>query len=72
MRQLIVYIHLNPKHHFDLDFSDFKFSSYKAYLLDKETKLERAKVLELFGDKENFIFVHQQKNDLINEQLALE
>lgn len=72
LRQLIVYIHLNPKHHFDVDFSNFKFSSYKAYLSDKETKLERVKVLELFGDRENFIFTHQQKNDLINEQLALE
>jgi REP element-mobilizing transposase RayT len=26
LKQVIVYIHLNPKHHFDLDFSKFKYS----------------------------------------------
>lgn len=72
LRQLIVYIHLNPKHHLNLDFSKFKFSSYNAYLSDRETKLERTKVLEIFGDEKNFIFIHQQKNDLIYEQLMLE
>jgi putative transposase len=38
LKQLIVYIHLNPKHHFDLDFKDFKFSSYPAFFRIKTRK----------------------------------
>ncbi|TRW22618.1 hypothetical protein FMM05_17215 [Flavobacterium zepuense] len=72
LRQLIVYIHLNPKHHFDMDFTSFKYSSYNTVLSDKETKLNRDEVLELFGDRENFKFVHQQKNDLLEEKFMLE
>ena len=72
LRKLIVYIHLNPKHHFDIDFTNFKYSSYKSFLTDRETKLKRNYVLELFGGKENFVFLHQQKNDILNDQLALE
>ncbi len=61
LRQLIVYIHLNPlKHKFTEDFKDYKHSSFKAYLLDKETNLEKEYILELFGGIENFIFYHNQ------------
>jgi putative transposase len=69
---LIVYVHLNPKYHFDLDFRSFKFSSYQAYLSDKETKIERNEILYLFGDLENFISCHNQKNSLLNENYTFE
>jgi hypothetical protein len=69
---LIVYIHLNPKHHFDINFKDFRFSSYQAYLSNKETKIERNEVLSLFGDFENFLFCHNQKNDFLNETYTFE
>ncbi|WP_163400207.1 transposase [Flavobacterium fluviatile] len=72
LKQLIVYIHLNPKHHFDLDFKSFKFSSYQTYLSDKETKIERNEIINLFGDLENFIFCHNQKNDFLNETYTFE
>jgi REP element-mobilizing transposase RayT len=72
LKQLIIYVHLNPKHHFDLDFKDFKFSSYQAFLSDKETKIEQNEVLTLFGDLENFIFCHNQKNNLLNETYTFE
>ncbi|MBF4517057.1 transposase [Flavobacterium sp. ANB] len=72
LKQLIIYVHLNPKHHFDLDFKVFKFSSYQAFLSDKETKIERDEVLSLFGDLENFIFCHNQKNNLLNETYTFE
>lgn len=71
LRQVIVYIHLNPKHHFDLDFSKFTYSSYQSLSSDKETKLDRDEVLGLFGGRENFVYVHHQRNDII-EQLMLE
>jgi putative transposase len=72
LKQLIIYVHLNPKHHFDIDFKDFKFSSYLAFLSNKETKIERDEVLTLFGDLENFIFCHNQKNNFLNETYTFE
>ncbi|MFP9097621.1 transposase [Flavobacterium sp. RHBU_24] len=72
LKQVIVYIHLNPKHHFDLDFSTFRYSSYTSFLSEKDTKLKREDVLRLFEDRQNYEYVHYQKNDLINEQLTLE
>ena len=72
LKYLIIYVHLNPKHHFDINFKDYRFSSYQGFLSDKETKIERNEVLELFGDFENFIFCHNQKNDLINEIYTFE
>ena len=63
---------MNPKHHFDLDFKDFRFSSYRAFLSDKETKIEREEVLNLFSDFNNFIFCHNQKNGFLNETYTFE
>jgi len=72
LKHLIVYVHLNPKYHFDLDFKSFNYSSYQAYLSDKETKIERNEILHLFGDLENFISCHNQKNNLLNETYTFE
>lgn len=72
LRQLIVYIHLNPlKHKFSGVFEKYKHSSYQSYLADKETNLEKEYVFELFGGKENFIFYHNESqlkyNGLIDQ-----
>ncbi|WP_294964571.1 transposase [uncultured Flavobacterium sp.] len=72
LKQLIIYVHLNPKNHFDLDFKDFKFSSYKTFLSNQETKIKRDEVLELFGGIDNFIFCHKQRNDLLSEAYTFE
>ena len=72
LKQLIIYVHLNPKHHLDLNFQDYKFSSYQAFISDKETKIEREEVLELFGGIENFVFCHIHKNDILTEKFTFE
>jgi REP element-mobilizing transposase RayT len=72
LKHLIIYVHLNPKHHLDLKFEDYKYSSYQALISDKETRLEREEVLNLFGEMENFIFCHHQKNDFLTEKHTLE
>jgi putative transposase len=72
LRNLILYVHLNPKHHLNLDFTKFKYSSYQSYLTDKETKLEREEGLNLFGELDNFIFCHNQKNDFLTEKYTFE
>jgi putative transposase len=72
LRNLIVYIHLNPKNHLDLDFKKFKFSSYQSFLSNKETKLEREEILNLFGGIENFVFYHDQKSEFLTEKYTFE
>ncbi|MXN92736.1 hypothetical protein GR160_16020 [Flavobacterium sp. Sd200] len=72
LRQLIVYIHLNPYHHFDANFATFKYSSYNSILSNKETKLKRGEVIELFGDLDNYIFEHKTKKEILEQKFTLE
>jgi putative transposase len=72
LKQLILYVHLNPKHHLDLKFQDYKYSSYQAFISNKETKIEKEEVLTLFGGQENFIFCHNQKNDFLTKKHTFE
>jgi len=61
LRNVIVYVHLNPvKHEFQENYIDYKYSSYNSILSDKPTLLLRNDVLELFGDKENYIYHHRE------------
>ena len=63
LKQLIVYVHLNPlKHKFSKSFEDYKHSSYKTYFSSKETSIERDFIIEMFGGLENFKFYHQEKS----------
>ncbi|MFT4062850.1 MAG: transposase [Edaphocola sp.] len=61
----IIYIHLNPvKHGFSDTFDDYPFSSFGSIISDKETKLQRKEVLELFDGKQNFVQTHRLKKNL--------
>lgn len=60
LRQCIIYIHQNPNSE---DFKNFPYSSYKTILSNNNTSLKRSEVIELFEDKENFIFCHQKETD---------
>lgn len=72
LRNLIIYIHKNPYHHLDLDFEKYRFSSYQAFITNKETKLARNKVLELFFNQSNFISSHQIEFEILIENYTLE
>ena len=72
LKNLILYVHLNPKHHLDLNFKEYRFSSYQSIISIKETKLKRDEVINLFGDLDNFIFCHQKKNDFLSEKYTFE
>ena len=68
LRSLILYIHLNPKHHgFTTDYRSYPHSSYKALISIKPTELRRAEVVGLFDDLDNFIFYHQFRQDIMND-----
>lgn len=58
--ELIYYIHANPKRHgICSDFTQYLHSSYNAFILQKDTQIKRADVLDWFGNKEQFIKFHQ-------------
>lgn len=62
LKQLIVYVHLNPvKHNFTKSFETYLHSSYRSYISDKETSLDRDFILELFGGLKNFKFYHDER-----------
>jgi len=61
LMRLIVYIHQNPqKHGFVIDFKDWNYSSYNSIIGNNPTRLQRDKVLQLFGNREDFIRIHQE------------
>ena len=62
--QLVVYIHRNPQHHgFVHDFRQWPFSSYRAVLSTKPTRVQRAAVLEWFGGRTRFVDAHRSEVD---------
>ncbi|MDT0691514.1 transposase [Salegentibacter sp. F188] len=70
LKQLIVYIHLNPEaHNLIDDFQDYPYSSFLSLLSAKETSLARAEVMNLFDNKSNFEFVHRNSKTINNEVL---
>ncbi|MGC4128581.1 MAG: transposase [Bergeyella sp.] len=65
-KRLILYIHNNPLHHGICDdLQSYKWSSYNAILSTSKSKINRNEVLELFEDKDNFIFSHKNY-DILN------
>jgi len=57
--QLIYYIHFNPVYHKIVkNLADYRWSSYKAILSTKRTEITRKKVLEWFGNRNQFEDFH--------------
>jgi putative transposase len=65
LRLLIHYIHRNPVHHgFVVNPADWEFSSYNAIVSDKDSRVEKEKVIHLFGSKESFREFHLRQVDM--------
>jgi len=71
LKELIVYIHLNPVKHGFSSSLDYQHSSYRAIISQKPTLLMRNDVLEYFDDVDNFIYWHNFKKMKRKEILAL-
>ena len=72
LRNIIQYAHLNPKHHLDLNYKTYKYSSFQTIISDKQTKVARNEVLSYFDDIDNFIYCHDFKNELLSEKFTFE
>lgn len=73
-QKLIFYIHNNPVHHkFTKHIVEYPWTSYGTIVSTKDTKLQRDRVIELFGDLENFIYYHAVNQNLDDiEDLIIE
>lgn len=61
---LIHYIHHNPiHHHLTTNYTGWKYSSYLAFSKNKATKIDVENVIDLFGNREEFLSFHQQMKD---------
>lgn len=68
LKNAILYIHLNPlKHGFTDNFENYEYSSYRSILSNKRTELKRREVIDFFGNKENFILVHKNSFNKIED-----
>jgi REP element-mobilizing transposase RayT len=62
--QLLVYIHANTmKHGILKDFTNYRWSSYRAIITDQPTHIQRQQVLDWFGGRERFIVSHKEMAD---------
>jgi len=60
LRMIIIYIHLNPVHHqITQSFENYRWSSYKSLLDNRQTKLPRKTVFDIFEGRDRFIEDHQ-------------
>ncbi|NEN22726.1 transposase [Cryomorpha ignava] len=67
LRAMILYVHLNPKHHgFTTDYRGYPHSSYRALISSKHSELKRTEIINLFEDLDNFIYCHQYRQDLMD------
>ena len=63
-QKLIFYIHNNPVHHgFVKQMNLYAWSSFESVVSEKPTLLKRNEVLNLYGNKEDFIYYHSQQQN---------
>ena len=72
LRNLILYVHLNPKKHFNLDYTQYKYTSYSTMVSDKPTLLKRNEVVKIFDSLENFVNSHSHYEDKLEEGFTFE
>ena len=65
--QLVVYIHQYPqKHGFVEDFRSWDYSPYHDLIDNAPTRLQRNKLMDLFGSREDFIRIHQEIHPMVD------
>lgn len=69
--QLVAYIHLNPvKHNFTAHYQEYKFSSFQAYITDKQTEIDKNFIFSMI-EKDSFLYWHDLKRIEL-EEITLE
>jgi putative transposase len=67
------YIHHNPTHHnYTKDWMNWTYSSYKAYISNHPTVINKTFLIELFGGLEEFINYHKMQSCETKYEIFLE
>lgn len=69
------YIHRNPLHHgYTIDWQNWKYSSYKAYIINKHTLITKEFFITLFGGPNELVKYHliQADDSEIQNKISLE
>src|SRR5690606_24362917 len=67
LRDVLIYIHLNPsRHKIFTNFEKYPHSSYSDIVMEKPTFVNSEDVLSWFGDRNNFIFAHNQRKEYLD------
>ncbi|MFV0304319.1 MAG: transposase [Moheibacter sp.] len=62
LRKAMIYIHQNPENHSIVtNFKNYKYSSFQTLIGTTNTNLNRNAAIQLFENKENFIFSHSKE-----------
>lgn len=70
---LACYIHRNPIHHkIRAGYSDYPYSLYNQILNEGKTFLEKGRLLDQFGGRQNFIEAHREFKEMLGEEYYLE
>ena len=74
LRNLIIYVNTNPENHRAIkNYKTFKYSSYNSTISVSGNQdiipIPKEEVITLFGDVENFEYLHQQKGNLELDEL---
>ncbi|NJW52062.1 hypothetical protein [Salinimicrobium oceani] len=72
LKQLIIYVNLNPEIHFGKAFKTYRFSSYQESINDVSKIVKSEEISELFGGNENFQKSHENRSISLSEELTLE
>jgi hypothetical protein len=58
---IILYIHRNPVHHnISKNFRSYIWSSYRSIISEKQTRLARDEVIQIFSSRDSFISFHEK------------
>ena len=64
LQRLVFYIHNNPVHHEICEnFKKYKWNTYQKILSSQKSKLMKADVIDLFENKENYVYMHKSRYD---------
>ncbi len=73
LREVIIYINLNAVYHKFTDKAEsYKYSSYNTLFSNENTKLNRKEVIDLFNDRDNFLFCINDKKEIFDIKKFLE
>lgn len=73
LTQLICYIHRNPIHHgITAEYTSYHYSSYNEILSREKSFINKPKVFEWMGNKENFAEAHEEFKKKLDERYFLE